>query len=296
MIEARYENEDVQKIYWTDNYNVPRQINVAPSQAAITTNLTVSQLNLIPALTMELPYITQIIDGGNLHAGVYQVIYRLQNLNNSETRFSRPSNSIPLFEAGVNTGFYGFYPGTSGTTSTINYPVSGTPLTGTPINSRKAIQIQINNLDTTYNEIEFATIYYKNDTDVPEINIVKKETIPANGKISTIIDGSEELVSITLGESTAFTTAIRRCKTLTAKKQTLFLGNLTVAGQDVEYDTRVYRFPINSITTTIYDSQNNSYTVEIDGFLGYVITEVNNTPVLNPYNIPADHDLSLIHI
>ena len=290
MIEARYENEDVQKIYWTDNYNVPRQINVAPSQAAITTNLTVSQLNLIPALTMELPYITQIIDGGNLRAGVYQVIYRLQNLNNSETRFSRPSNSIPLFETSMSTGFYGFYPGAPNVNSTINYPTSGTPPTGTPINSGKAIQVQINNLDTTYNEIEFATIYYKNDTDVPEINIVKKEAIPANGKISTIIDGKEDLVAITLGESTAFTTAIRRCKTLTAKKQTLFLGNLTVAGQDVEYDTRVYRFPINSTTTTIYDSQNNSYTVAIDGFLGYIITEVNGTAVFNPYNIPADHD------
>jgi len=290
MIEARYENEDAQKIYWTDNFNVPRQINVAPSQAAIITNLTVSQLNLIPALTMELPYITEIIDGGNLRAGVYQVIYRLQNLNNSETRFSRPSNSIPLFQAGMSTDFYGFYPGVAGALSTINYPTSGTPPTGTPINSGKSIKIQINNLDTTYNEIEFATIYYKNDTDVPEINIVKKEAIPANGKISTVIDGDEELIAITLGESTAFTTAIRRCKTLTAKKQTLFLGNLTVAGQDVEYDTRAYRFPINSITTTIYDSQNNSYTVGVDGFLGYVITHVNGVAVLSPYVIPANHD------
>lgn len=290
MIEARYENEDVQKIYWTDNYNVPRQINVAPSQAATTAALTVNQLNLIPALTMEPPYITGIIDGGQLHAGVYQVIYRLQNLNNTESRFSRPSNSIPLFEASTSTGPYGFYPGKNNVASTINYPVSGNPPTGTPIDSGKAIRVEVKNLDTTYNEIEFATIYYKNDTDVPEIKIVRKVNIPPTGYVSILIDGYEETVDITLGESTAFTTAIRRCKTLTAKKQTLFLGNITVAGQDVEYDTRAYRFPINNTKTKIWDTQGNNYTVEVDGFLGYVITEINGTPVLSPYPVPADHD------
>ena len=293
MIEARYENEDVQKIYWTDNYNVPRQINVAPSQASVTANLTLDQLSLIPSLTMELPYITEVVDGGDLNAGVYQVIYRLQNLNNSETRFSRPSNSIPLFQASIGTDYDGFFPGANGVTSTINYAVTAatgtSPATGTPVNSGKGIRININNVDTNYNEIEFATIYYKSNTDVPEIKIVKKETIPANGKIDTYIWGTEaNQVDITLEESTAFTTAIRRCKTLTAKKQTLFLGNITVAGQDVEYDTRVYRFPINDRTTTIYDSQGNSYTVDAD--LGYMITAVNSVAVPIPYLVPKDHD------
>jgi hypothetical protein len=292
MIEARYENKDIQKIYWTDNYNVPRQINVAPSQASVTANLTIDQLNLIPSLTMELPYITQIVDGGDLNAGVYQVIYRLKNLNNSETRFSRPSNSIPLFEAGTSTDYDGYYPGTTGIKTTINYPVTastnGTPPTGTPINSRKGIRININNVDTNYNEIEFATIYYKSNNDVPEIKIVKKETIPADGKIDTYIWGNEDAVDITLEESTAFTTAIRRCKTLTAKKQTLFLGNITVTGQEVEYDTRVYRFPINEKTTSIYDSQGNEYTVDAD--LGYMITAVNGVAMPTPYLVPKDHD------
>jgi hypothetical protein len=294
MIEARYENEDIQKIYWTDNYNVPRQINVAPSQAAVTANLTIDQLNLIPSLTMELPYITEVLDGGDLNAGVYQVIYRLQNLNNTETRFSRPSNSIPLFEGATVTDYNGFYPGTNGIRTTINYPVTAatptSPATGTPVNSRKGIRININNVDTNYNEIEFATIYYKSNTDVPEIKLVKKETIPANGKIDTYIWGTEDAVDITLEESTAFTTAIRRCKTLTAKKQTLFLGNITIAGQEVEYDTRVYRFPINSTTTFIYDAQGNKYTIDGSTVPSYKVTHVNGTAVTTPYVIPADHD------
>ena len=292
MIEARYENEDVQKIYWTDNYNVPRQINVAPSQAAVTANLTLSQLNLIPALTMELAQITEILNGGQLNAGVYQVIYRLKNLNNSESRFSRPSNSIPLFEAPTSTQHVGYYPGTSNKNTTIDYPITAatatTPATGTPINSGKGIRVKIYNVDINYHEIELATIYYKNGTDVPEIKVVKTETIPPTGIIDTYIWGTEEAVTITLGESTAFTTAIRRCKTLAAKKQTLFLGNITIAGQDIEYDTRAYRFPINSLTTTIYDSQGNAYTV--NSSLGYLITHMNGAPVSTPYLVPTDHD------
>lgn len=274
MIEGRYENENIQKIYWTDNFNVPRQINVAPSRDAITAALTIEQLNLIPALNMEPPRITGISDGGLL-AGVYFVIYRLKNLNNSETRFSRSSVAFPILDAREGVDAVGYYP---------DKPVND----ANGINSNKSIRVQIDNIDTEYSTIELATIWYKNNTDLPVIEIVKELSIPANGKIDTFITGEEpNKVTITLDEATSFTTAIRRCKTMAAKKQTLFLGNLTISSQKVDYDTRTYRFPANSQYTIIWDGAGNSY--RIDANNSFKIDRVNGV-VVTPYDVPEDHD------
>lgn len=273
MIEGRYENENIQKIYWTDNFNVPRQINVAPSRDSITAALTVEQLNLIPSLNMEPARITGISDGA-LYAGVYFVMYRLLNLNNSETRFSRTSVAFPILDAREGVAAVGYYPD-----KTVDDPNG--------INSFKSIRVQIDNIDTEYNTIELATVWYKNNVDLPEIRLVKQLGIPANGKIDTFITGNEDKVIITLDEATAFTTAIKRCKTLAAKKQTLFLGNLTIASQKVDFDTRTYRFPINSTTTTIRDASANTYT--IDSTLNFQITHINGVAT-TPYDVPEDYD------
>ena len=48
---------------------------------------------------MDLPTITEVIDGGSLKLGVYQIAYRLKNTNGSETRFSKTSNLIPIIDA-----------------------------------------------------------------------------------------------------------------------------------------------------------------------------------------------------
>lgn len=273
MIEGRYENENIQKIYWTDNFNVPRQINVAPSRDAITAALTVEQLNLIPSLNMEPARITGISDGA-LKAGVYFVIYRLKNLNNSETRFSRASVAFPIIDAREGIEAVGYYPDKN---------VNDTD----GINSGKSIRVQIDNIDTEYSTIELATIWYKNNVDLPVIRIVSELSIPANGKIDTFITGAEEEVIITLDEATAFTTAIKRCKTLAAKKQTLFLGNLTIASQKIDFDTRTYRFPRNSYLTNVRDSSGNIYT--IDAASNFQIVNVNSVTV-TPYDVPEELD------
>jgi hypothetical protein len=149
------------------------------------------------------------------------------------------------------------------------------------------MRVRIDNINTEYSTIELATIWYKNNVDLPEIRVVKELSIPANGKIDTFITGAEDKVVITLDEATAFTTAIRRCKTLAAKKQTLFLGNLTIASQKVDFDTRVYRFPLMSATTEIKDASGNIYT--IDSTQDFKITEINGSAV-TPYDVPEDYD------
>jgi hypothetical protein len=279
MIEGRYENEFIQKIYWTDNYNVPRQINVADPNVA---SLTLEQLRLLPSLSMDLPQVTEVIDGGGLYMGVYQVAYRLKNTNGSETRFSRTSQLIPIIDASENvTATNTYYP----TKPLLDNTNTNDPK---PTVAGKSIRVEVQNVDTNFDTIEFVTLYYRDNTSTPEINIVREVAIPADGSVDLVISGNEDKVPITLDEFTAFTAAIIRAKTLAAKKQTLFLGNVALGTQIVNWDARAYRFPRNSTTTVIKDVINNSsYTVDSST---YKITQENGIAVTTPYLVPEEHD------
>lgn len=278
MIEGRYENEFIQKIYWTDNYNVPRQINVADPNVA---SLTVDELRLLPSLSMDLPQVTEVIDGGGLYMGVYQVAYRLKNTNGSETRFSRLSQLIPIIDASENvTVTNTYYP----TKPLLDNTNTNDPK---PTVAGKSLRVEVQNVDTNFDTIEFATLYYRDNTSTPEINVIKEISIPANGIIDTYISGNETKVPLTLDEFTAFTSAINRAKTLAAKKQTLFLGNVALGTQIVNWDARAYRFPRNSSTTVITDTNSRSYT--LDQSLNYQITTDNGISV-TPYLVPEEHD------
>jgi len=270
MIESRYESPSIQKIYWTDNYNVPRQINVADPNVA---SLTVEQLNLQPSLSMDIPILSEVLNGGELLVGVYQVAYRLKNTNGSETRFSRTSNLIPIIEKSEGISNELYFPQVSGATT------PGTAGSNVREDANKSIKISVSNLDTTYDTIEFATLYYFDDTSVPIVNIIKEEFIPASGFVETTITGAEDVVPITVDEFTAFNTFIKRAKTLAAKKQTLFLGNISTASQEVPFDSRAYRFPKDNPITYIYSqAANQFFSVDSSGGNYYYDGTTNQVP------------------
>lgn len=203
MIESRYENTNIQKIYWTDNYNVPRQINVADPLVNL---LSAEDLNLQPSLSMDLPYVSKIVDGGSLKVGLHQFIYRLKNKNGSESRFSRASRLIPIIDVSESEGSSKYFP-----TKAVEE------------DANKSVILKVDNLDTTYDTIEIAHIYYKDNITVPEINLVKEDFIPSSRSIELLISGTPTTdVPITIDEATAFTIGFKKVKTLIAKRQTLF--------------------------------------------------------------------------
>lgn len=276
MIETRYENDLIQKIYWTDNFNVPRQINVADPNVA---SFTLDQLNLQPILTMDIPLITQVVDNGDLLVGVYQVLYRLSSTNGAETRFGPASQLIPIIDYPEATSDIKYY-----------YPKAAV---GTKAN--KAITVEVYNVDTDYDTIEFVLVYYDEDNTPKTIDIMKKEFIPLSGYVKTTITGGEDPVPITINELTAFSTSIKRCKTLAAKKQTLFLGNIITGSAIVDWDARAYRFARNTSQTKIKDDLGNSYLLDYNSgaytlssqkdFAGNTIDTYSP-----PIPVPATHD------
>lgn len=267
MIESRYENTNIQKIYWTDNYNVPRQINVADPLVNL---LSAEDLNLQPSLSMDLPYVSKIVDGGSLKVGLHQFIYRLKNKNGSESRFSRASRLIPIIDVSESEGSSKYFP-----TKAVEE------------DANKSVILKVDNLDTTYDTIEIAHIYYKDNITVPEINLVKEDFIPSSRSIELLISGTPTTdVPITIDEATAFTIGFKKVKTLIAKRQTLFFGNVTTADQNIDFDARAFRFPLNSDHTDIEDSQGKVYSIDSTT---WQIDTIDSLSV-SPFDIPVEHD------
>ena len=246
-VETRYESSNIQKIYWTDNFNPPRFINVADPNVQ---SLDVSNLLLAPSIQFDVPVINNILKGGNLKSGMYQYAYRLKRKSGVETRFSMPSSLTfltPYTEAS-----------TGGTSKFITYEGVDANFT-----VDKTIEIFLDNLDTTFDTVEVAFIFYGKKNSTPEAYVFFEGAI-SNRSSFTIKHTGEEDSSypITLDELTAFSVNIRRAKALATKSNTLFLSNVTITTFDIDFDAVAHRFPLNSTTTTVKDFTGSDYTID----------------------------------
>lgn len=264
-IELRYENTNIQRIYWTDYYNTPRTINVADPECY---TLLPQELNLFPSLTFDIPLFTKLEQSGNLPVGLYQLAYRLKRFSGSQSQFSTPSAAIAVTKSNEENETFIKY--VAGNSSDI---------------ASKSLTFTLNNIDTTFSTIEIASIYYDIPGGIPVVKIVAEEPISTDS-FNYTLTGNEESYEITIDEFTAFAPNIIKAKSLVSKNNTLFLSNVEVDLFEVNYDTRAYRFPLDSSTTVIKDGQGVSYTV--DSSTWQIIEE--NGVAVTPYAIPQDHD------
>lgn len=291
MIEARYESSTITPVYWTDNYNPPRRANVADPVLA---TYNPERLNLLPALNMDEPKLTEMVQQGNLKTGVYQFAYRLKNINGAESKFSRPSKLIPIIEASELGQYIDYFPkSVYDPLTNITSTTPGTAGDNVGGNSGKSVRLLFENLDLNYDTIEIVSIYYQDNITFPEAYIVKIDAVPSSGTYQTVVDSTSNDIPITIDELTSFNSSIIRCKTLASKVQTLFLGNIKTSEQDLDFDARTYRFPKTpaggpSFQTTI---KNNGipYTLTNSAPDVFQITAIASNPI-TPYDVPEEHD------
>lgn len=271
-IETRYESSNIQKIYWTDNNNRPRVMNVADPNLM---GKTPDEFNLTSSIDFDIPIVTEILNG-TLDTGMYQIAYRLVRSNGVESRFSLPSKAVFL-NAQVNQDL--------GNTSP--HLVSATNV---GVDSGKAIKVKIDNIDTTFDKIQIVGIYYGVTGSIPIVNIFFEDFINDRTTIEALYDGSETLIPITVDELSAFAPNILRCKTIATHRNTLFLANVKIGKFDVNFDSRTYRFPYGTNITYI-KHQGVSYEVRYTkDNLGNVTCEYKD-PVSNTWGlIPEDWD------
>lgn len=247
MIEGRYENPYVQKLYWTDNYNSPRHMNVADPDLF---GVSVSNIDIKGKANMSVPILQEVLQSGTVLTGVHQVAYRYKNTFGTETIFSPASVQTHVIQQSEQENDLNEYYGCDSI-----------------LNSGKSLKFSISELDTSYDRIEIVDIYYSSKNSPPEINIIYDLPIEDQNSISFIITGNETPVPITNIEYNTFELDFTRVGSLAAKDNTLYYADVTAAVFDVDFDARAYRFPLTAINTgstltTIEDSSGNTTTVD----------------------------------
>jgi hypothetical protein len=243
---GNYENENIQRGYWTDFYNPLRSANFKdPDLMALEPFL----LNLSPPVQFNIPILKNIGTGGNLKVGSYQLCYRLKNTNSSLTNYSELSNLVFICkgEESLNTGGANFKEYIGADKNTI---------------TNKSITWEIKDIDLNFNRIEFVIIFRDSINGSSQIYKIADE--PTNKDMSITYTGNEEISIIDLNVFNALSSAFTHCKTMVSKDNILFVGNTKNKYSDINYDSRAYSFPITStsfsitegVSTNIYNNTN----------------------------------------
>ena len=221
-IEVSDETDEIVRLAWTDDYNPLRFLNVeSPNSLA----LTVGMLSVHDGQTNPIPVFKDILTGGALKNGAYQVAYRLRADDASYTLVSQHSKVINVTEDAEHAYVeLGTYEGGNSDEDQL---------------AGKALTFEFKIPETAYSFLEVFTLFRATQTSVPEVRLVSEIPIDRN-TITYTISGAEEAAAFTYEEFQNLYTPFTHCKTIAQKDSILFAGNVRSDDFDVEFDPRAY--------------------------------------------------------
>ena len=256
---GRYENKDEQGVYWTDNFNPPRKLNVAsPSSMSVDAKF----LDLSPVTEFQIPILNEVTIGGILPAGTYQIAYRYKSFEGLTSNWSPLSNKVSLYGDEETDPYCNIEGG--------EIDLATADLIGTPTSKR--IQWNLKDLDTTFDLIEFGAVYMKTSGYDPLLHQYYLFKVAPNilEDMSVELTGSENKIQLSATEfQEGIGATFERVKTISSRDNKLFMGNITNTSFYVDFDSRAYRFDLKtghgvSGGTARLDSE-SELTVFIDG-------------------------------
>lgn len=264
--EGRYENSNTVRVYWTDNYNQLRTVNILDP---LVRNLKADVIDLKPDVTFCKPTIVDIGVGSLPIGGKVQYAYRLISNQGAQTTVSPTSHLVSLVD---------------GDSQSKNNPVKITGAVADSANS-KSVTFNLKGLDLDYSIIEHLAVLYTTK-DAPQIFKFGEESIPPTGELDITLSGDEVRINLTQAEFSLVTSGFDVCKTIDAKANVLVAGNIrTVPGEidDTVWDARAYRFNSSQIAAL-----QNSGTPDIILNASAGTPPWNTVPLdwdaINPYN------------
>jgi hypothetical protein len=99
---GRFETPDIKRIYWTDNTNSVRTVNIEDEELLAKDP---ELLNLVSSVKLSKPRVTGIGSTGRLLTGIYSYAYRLKSTGGVQTEFSRLSPSINIALSDLNNQY-----------------------------------------------------------------------------------------------------------------------------------------------------------------------------------------------
>jgi len=228
------ENERISRIYWTDNKNPLRTLNI--KNFPTLDDITIESLDITPLMNPSQPALDLNIFG-SLPVGVYQYTYKLLSENGGETTFAPLSNMYHVSDQGFsNSSEYAGGPkGNVGT---------------------QGFQISVADIDQNFQYIELYSLFYDEYNAPPRVAVVSRNTITAPGSVfqhatwkNEVENGLEEI----LIESNTFDV----CKDIAIKDNILFAANLRQKRNFIsekEWNVKVLRWRIANGSSTKLDA------------------------------------------
>jgi len=263
--EGRYENDSIIRVYWTDNNNQLRSINILDNVNLNTTKPDAIDIN--PNVTFCQPVLTNIGVGSLPVGSKVQYAYRLISDQGAQTVVSPTSHLVPLTA--------------SDTASEGNY----VDIVGSEANTAetKSVTFEVNGIDSNYTIIEHIAVLYT-VKDAPTIFKFGEESITTTS-ISVTLTGEEDRIILTQTEFSVVTSGFEKCKTITAKSNRLVVGNVSTTSAEItteEWDARAYRFNPSRIARLDSSTAISEYT--IDGANPDWDSVAVDADAINPFN------------
>ncbi len=230
-------------VYWTDNLNPPRSLNVTRQQASPSNQIYgvnpaaspnknyIDRLNLFPHAG-PVPSITfsEIAEGGALKSGVYYLFLAYVDENFTQTNYVSYSLGVPIVEDTESVLPIERYDGAPADTQT-----------------GKSIVWEASNLNTDYEYLRPIVVarvggveraYKLNDLDIAG---------PSRTIVFSLLEGYEESsVEETIIDTVAYDTA----KTITQLDSILYLGNLS-GSKDIGYQKHANFIKLETVTSEL---------------------------------------------
>jgi hypothetical protein len=219
-----YINSEHGKVYFTDEYNPLRSLDVLDINSRATK---VSDLDVIPSIELSKPIITDVLPGGTLMSGKVQYAYQLYDKYGAETIISPISSSVNLSSSGD---------GNPNTKRFLGSPPDE--------NTFKAVSVTVPLIDPNFDYIRLFSIHFEDENISPRINILVDKKVRNSDSITIIDDGANYIGTITLQELRNFERILFSAKTLATKDNRLICANIEEKIFDVDYDARVFRWNV----------------------------------------------------
>jgi len=251
-MEGIIENECISRIFWTDNVNPLRSLNLGKSGL---NRLSPDVLDLTPLHSPSQPVLTKTING-SLPVGQLQYCYKYTSSNGGETVMSPFSNLYHTSKHGFST-FSNYYGSTS-----------GDPLLDV---SSQGFEITIKDLDNDFDIIELYSILHVQNDGPIRVSLVGSQQFSSSADTATFYhtnwngDLAEGIDSILIDINTW-----NVCKDIAIKDNILLAGNLQRLDNSIsekEWNVKVRRYNIineggSGITGTI--TSNDSQILEYE--------------------------------
>ena len=284
---GRYESEEIQRIYWTDNINPVRTLNIAQEGVA---NIPIEELGLGFSTSFSAPKITKVDFSGNLPAGSYQYAYRMKTTEGATSRFSSLSNITHVVAGSLYWNYQ-------------EDPEDDSEYSNTPPgeSTNKAVHIIIPKIDENYDFVEIIAVYRKNKNAVDKVYIIEETT--ASDPV-TVVHDSDDGEIIPLSAATEIVDNPTQVKTIASKDNRLFMAGLEYSPFNLQFNSRAYRYkrpdniryPRKSLAESSSSGQMTTYVdedfnpIDSSGSSNYSIEE--NLDAINPFNTISKDELS----